>query len=210
MRNYIKAIIIGIFTMILLSGGASATCTADANTVCLTNTNNNELTGIVVKVDISNKDLNVQLDNNPVSNNALGIDKFYYNSNTQVSGVFIGTTDVTTNWVSNGQATQADGFGPFPSGRYQNSAGTDGINSPITFRFGVNPSFDPPKPEMAVHIRFDTCSGWVSNRVHSGTDNTDTTFGCTSNKIPEFPTVALPIAAVIGLIFIMQRLKKEE
>jgi hypothetical protein len=49
----------------------------------------------------------------------------------------------------------------------------------------------------------------------TGTDSQDTklkiSHGCTGGQnIPEFPTVALPIAAVIGLVFFFQHKKKKE
>lgn len=58
------------------------------------------------------------------------------------------------------------------------------------------------------------CSGIINNLIPQGTNipgvilggYTDNTGDCT-NAIPEFPTVALPIIAVMGLMFMFQRRK---
>lgn len=195
--------------MALIGGEASATTT----TVNLENNNNPALNGLKVNVVIDDtyNNMSVQLDTLPplLVNEPIGIDKFYYNSDMDF-------TLLPTGW-SWKKGETADGFGPFKSGGLKDPAGTGGISSPLVFSFVdfTSPAvFDPPNPQMAIHIRFnDDCSGWISNRVHSGafTYDDDTQIsGCQTTNIPEFPTVALPIAAVIGIVLIFQHRKKKE
>jgi hypothetical protein len=48
--------------------------------------------------------------------------------------------------------------------------------------------------------------------IKAGDEAADVDFGAASRnlEVPEFPTVALPIAAVIGLVFLFQNKKKKE
>ena len=66
----------------------------------------------------------------------------------------------------------------------------------------------------------DDDSGWLEVSATSGTGTTPNTasishitfcFGCgggNEQEIPEFPTIALPVAAILGLAFFMQRRKE--
>ena len=217
------AFIIALSTVILLAETVGA--------VQLTNTNNPDLDGIIVNVDVSINTMSVQLTNNPVINTPLGIDKFYYNLSglENKKGKNIAPYQITAvndpgcvspkSWDTNYGGEHADGFGAFESHQSRCGGGYGGISNPILFTLSKPiPSIVPNSHQatMAVHIRFDTCSGWVSDGNSDGLtypdedDPTDNVPGrCTpKTEIPEFSSVALPIAAVIGLMLFFLNKKK--
>ena len=71
---------------------------------------------------------------------------------------------------------------------------------PGAFQF-VTPYFTPIYPDLTATVRY-----------HADTDRQQLVIshGCSGTYIPEFPTVALPIAAVLGLVFFFQHRKKKE
>jgi len=195
--------IIGILALFLLMVG-----TASAETFLLTNANEPYFQGkiqIQVNVDEANGKISVQYLSDDVPETPLGIDTFYYNldgSDTglyRISNVMEGSTDATAAWNKNFDGTTADGFGKFLSRQSLNSGGDGGISDPIVFTlFNSFTGIDPNTygHRVAIHIRFsDDKSTWVTDGNGS--------------EIPEFPSIALPVAAVIGIMFIVGSRKKE-
>ncbi len=194
--------VLAVFALTLMAGAASAA------EYYLTNTNTQELDGISVKVitDGDGKTISVKLDNNPVTNTPLGIDAFYYNLNNPITGAD------ESGWHFNALSTTADGFGNFAIKGSGKPAGTGGISSPIVFTLTdtfTNIPTNGHSATIAVHVRFsDGCSGWVSDGI---TTSSQSNSACKpSTSVPEFPTIALPIAGIMGLVFIFQQRRKME
>ncbi len=188
---------------------------ASAGEFHLINSNVPQLAGIDIKVttDGAGPTMKVELVANPLINTPLGIDQFFY----QLDGVTYAITsedDPSGIWHTNFDGGVADGFGTFASLKNDNPGGTGGISSPITFTL-ANPFTDADilvndhTAKFAVHIRYDgSCSGFVSDGTTTSLQDNP---NCRSTtQIPEFPTMALPVAAAMGLVFFFQRNKRKE
>ncbi|WP_321430122.1 PKD domain-containing protein [uncultured Methanolobus sp.] len=74
-------------------------------------------------------------------------------------------------------------------------------------------TYDDAQGSVVQHTFATTGSHQVGLKIisYDGFEKTDCTTveikGSSSNEVPEFPTIALPIAAIIGLAFVMQRRK---
>jgi hypothetical protein len=55
---------------------------------------------------------------------------------------------------------------------------------------------------------YTTASGRINDAIPVDASLTMTVENCSQEEIPEFPTIALPVAAIIGLAFFMQRRKE--
>jgi hypothetical protein len=192
--------IIGILALLLLT-----VTTVSAET--LTTANEDYFKGkieIQVNYDETNGKIDVKYVSDGVPEEPIGIDTFYYNLDDETHGitnVMEGGVDATSSWHRNFDGLTADGFGNFLSHQSLNSAGTGGISDPIVFTLassfplGIDPNEQGHR--VAVHIRFENDkSTWVTN----GNDTTE---------IPEFPSIALPVAAIMGIMFIVGSRRKE-
>lgn len=197
-------LIIGILALLLLMVG-----TASAETFYLTKTDNN-VTGINISVTVTSsyiyvQDISPALENTPkVDIKAIGltIDDSYIN------GPIVDTSGNTTGWdhkIADGYNNKA-GFGEFNTSVYSNDPKF--TRGPI--RIPISSSALPlPKNELGnsvvVHLSYGTQLLDVSKQEYVGSgwvSGGDT-------QIPEFPTVALPVAAILGLMFIFGRKKQE-
>jgi hypothetical protein len=123
-----------------------------------------------------------------------------YNS-IPTSGLPIVSSNTTAviNWDFNAKYPDYVGFLPHPQG--PNTLVTPQTNLPMG---SVTFSSEPPDMLIVLHVRSaELCGGTEQNpntcKVRYG-----------GNPIPEFPTIALPIAAVIGMVFFFQHKKKKE
>lgn len=99
------------------------------------------------------------------------------------------------------------------------------IESPDTNRYRtVNVQLNGPTPYplfsstgnvVAVHLAFEGAYKADGTQIMNpdGSPMKTTTLGSTYlaggvNQVPEFPTMALPVAAILGLMFILQRRKE--
>ena len=132
----------------------------------------------------------------PAGHTVKGIDKVYYNLEYPVIDVISVDGVAITGfggWTIKSTPAQASSFGKF-DGYVKDSSG-DGTD--IVFKLNGMKSipFNENGHRVAVHLRFDDDSDGVTV-CEGSTFLTD---------IPEFPTVALPIAAILGLMFIFGR-----
>lgn len=111
------------------------------------------------------------------------------------------------NWGETSKKTM-DGFGTFKN-IYVESPDTDRyrtvnvqLNGPLPYPLAL------PTTEytVAVHIRFDQAIDANGNVIGTTQANLGSTY--LAGSIPEFPTIALPVAAILGLMFIIQRRKE--
>lgn len=178
-------------------------------TYLLKNTNASDLAGIVITVTAShdgsgNLILQFQLTSNPVINTPLGIDKIGWNGPEDGAVVTDPGCASPHSWSYGGSGTE-DGFGSFNS-TMACPGGDGGINSPITIKFTGNPTItDNTHGAMfAVHIRYNDCSGFVSD----GTTSVQTETGCTAKpptSVPEFPLGGLLALAVLAPMVLLLR-----
>ena len=154
---------------------------------------------VTVTTDSTSDTMRVQVTAYPTNWTVQGIDKVYYNLDgnsyavTHVDGAEISSTY----WSQTVVTTTADGFGEFASGKVADSAGT---STDITFTLldiDTIPVNDNGH-RVAVHMRL------LNGTVAVADDSTWIT------DIPEFPTIALPIAAIMGLMFILQSRRRKE
>ena len=205
MRNTI--IIYILFTIFALVGIASA-----SETILLTDTNVALPPGFVVTLitdtSSSPNTMSIQLTGVPSGynpNDFKMIKEVFYNLDPniyKVTKVTINGNDVTSQWTLNQDGKNVASFGTFNAlsdPKTGNHAGW-GIIYPIIFEFNqIAPlGTNNDGHNAAAHILF-------GDTTINAVDSTWIT-----NGIPEFPTVALPIAAVIGLVFFFQNKKKKE
>lgn len=201
-----KVSLVAAFLVAILMAGA-----ASAGEFHLTNSNVPELAGIDIKVttDGAGKTMSVVLVSNPLANAPKGIDKFYYNFDG--ANQIISDDDPSGIWsMLNNPPVIADGFGSFANGA-NNPGGTGGLTgSPITFTLAnqfsdANITANAKGANFTVHIRFgDDCSGFVSDGT---TTSIESNSDCKRQpvSVPEFPALALPVVAVMALMFILHR-----
>ena len=186
-----RILLIGIIVAIFSVGFASAD-----ETILLT-VSNEGYTGfeVTVTTDSSTNQMRVNVTGLPAGYTVKGIDKVYYNLGYPVIDVISVDGVAITGlggWVNKPTPAQASMFGKF-DGYVKDSSG-DG--SDIIFKLdgmGTIP-FNANGNRVAVHLRFDGGSGIT---IVEGSTYL--------SEIPEFPTVALPIAAILGLMFIFGR-----
>ena len=190
-----RVLFIGIIVAIFSVGFASA------ETILLTQSNEG-FTGfeVTVTTNLGTNEMRVTVTGLPAGHIVKGIDKVYYNLPYQVVDVISvdgATISGLGGWSNqNNPPFQASSFGKF-DGYVKDSGGTGTdiifeLNDMDTIPFNVN------EHRVAVHLRFDDESEGVTLSENDGSSTFLT-------DIPEFPTVALPIAAILGLMFIFGR-----
>lgn len=118
------------------------------------------------------------------------------------------------NWAPQ-NSLQFDGFGTFLQGYKIDNQNSVSLNR-VTVQLAGSapyPSFPTQGNAVVLHLAFDTAYD-ANGAVYEVPP--DITFGDSSsyfaggvNQIPEFPTMALPVAAILGLLFIAGRKRKE-
>jgi hypothetical protein len=174
----------------LISCLSGSTCDVD-----LTNSNIANLNGnIDIRVTIDNTGLDTLLKVNYISagvtDTPLGIDMFGFNG---IDASINGVSSCPAGWTCSFMNPQnMDGFGGFQ--QFEKSpASTDlamnfGLSSLVTSFPDNGGSNDS---NFALHLRFDDCSGFVSN----GTSNDSTGKGCTLSSTP--PSVPEPSSLIL-------------
>jgi hypothetical protein len=110
-------------------------------------------------------------------------------------------TEAVNYWHFKDKVADYVGFLPHPQG--QHPLVTPQTNLPMG---SVTFSSEPPDMLIILHVRSaELCGG---NEQDGSPKTCHVRYG--GNAIPEFPTVALPIAAVIGLVFFFQHKKRKE
>lgn len=190
-----RVLFIGIIVAIFSVSFASAD-----QTILLTQSNEG-LTGfeVTVTTNSTTNEMSVTVTGLPAGHTVKGIDKVYYNLPYQVINVSVdGAGFLGLGGWSNQKNPphQASSFGKF-DGYVKDSGGT---GTDITFELsgmGTIP-FNENGHRVAVHLRFDD----ESEGVTLSENDVGSTF---LTDIPEFPTIALPVAAILGLMFIFGR-----
>lgn len=208
-------LIIGVLTLLLLMVG---TASAESQTVTLTEDNSNVNrddpgtlpdgiinvkvtynpgTGIITYTDMSPTSGSVYLVNPRIDEVAYNLER----DGSVTSGGYWGLT----------HDSSMDGFGDFnvklaqsPRNVWYRSVTVD-LNEPTPY-----PSFPSSGHAVAIHLKFDKAYDGTTLIMENGDANLGSTFlagGVT--EVPEFSTIALPIAAILGLMFIFGRRKQE-
>jgi hypothetical protein len=95
---------------------------------------------------------------------------------------------------------------------------TDNKTNPIVINIDLAPGLNTTGNAIYNITRADLDAGYVINLASAtGTynnaevkSNTDTVKIMADTEIPEFPSIVLPIVAILGIMFILQRNRKEE
>jgi hypothetical protein len=179
---------------------------ASAETIVLNQMNDLSIPAgfeVTVTTDSTLNTMRVQVTSCPTGWTVQGIDKVFYNLDgnsgayavTHVDGALISSTS----WLQNVGTTNAAEFGDFASGNVADSAGTSTDIIFTLFDMATIPVNDKGH-KVAVHMRLHDGTG--IEIADASTWITDT--------IPEFPTIAVPITAILGLMFIIRNRRKEE
>lgn len=181
---------------------------ASAETIILDNVNEPAIPDgfeVTVTTDSDSNTMRVEVTNCPDGWTVNGIDKFYNNlDGVSYAVTLVDGTDISSStWSQNVRSTNTAGFGTFLSGKIADTSNTAGISTDITLTLSdmdIIPA-NANGHKVAVHMRLLDPDG-----KDSSTFLTD----IPSNDIPEFPTIALPVAAILGLMFIIKNRRKEE
>ena len=215
---------VSVALLILTSSGL-----ANATLFTLSNFNGNFNPGddyVTVETGTVNSDttLTVLWHYDDLGPSAIGLDKFFYNTDTNlrdcdpstvigcVKEVYRGSialaNNITSDWDTNFAGSQADGFGNFSSRKNLDSGGTDGISlaNQLIFVLNDTPAFYAANStDFAVHVRYENgCSGWFSGRPANGSSSEPGS--CAA--VPEPGTLLLLGSGLIGVAAFGQRLRK--
>jgi hypothetical protein len=100
--------------------------------------------------------------------------------------------------VTDFQVTAANGTLPTTIYRFGSSLGTDAMGDAFTMDFNLPTSY------RYIGIRASTIA-W--NGGHNDPEIDAIATKTQTNNVPEFPTMAMPVLGVIGLVFLLQRRK---
>ena len=190
-----RVLFIGIIVAIFSVGFASAD-----QTIFLTQSNEGYAGfEVTVTTNSTTNETRVNVTGVPAGHTVKGIDMVYYNLPYQVVNVSVDGAGFLGlgGWSNqNNPPFQASSFGKF-DGYVKDSGGT---GTDIIFELsGMDTILSNENGHgVAVHLRFDDESEGVTLSENDG----GSTF---LTDIPEFPTVALPVAAILGLMFIFGR-----
>ena len=186
-----RVLLIGIIVAIFSVGFASAD-----QTILLTQSNAG-INGFVVTVNTytDTNEMSVQITTAPAEYTVDDIDAVYYNLDSNVISVD-GKPIADTNWKINDDKNVA-GFGRFAKRVTENPS--TGTNVMFELKDMADIPFNENGHRVVVHLRF----GDDESEIVTLSENDDGSTFLTD--IPEFPTIALPVAAILGLMFIFGR-----
>ncbi len=208
MRTLLKiGIAVALLTALSAPAKADAVCAAGSTCqVQLTQTNTNQLIGVVVTVTIDNTGTNTvltfQVTSSPIPNTVQGFIMVGWNANassTSSTGYDGNNVLVTKN------PAQLDGFGKFVASGANNGLATNGLG-PVTFTLnGLVTTFpaNADGNEFVVHIQYDgNCSGWVGGATGSTSPGDNLNCG---TVIPEPASLALFGTGLVGIAGLVRR-----
>lgn len=105
-------------------------------------------------------------------------------------------------WGFKASDSQVDGVGKYAS--VFHSPGSKATKVVVTFIDNEDIPENNKGFEVAAHVAWSTSTG-----TGEGTADGSAFFAGGTTEIPEFPTMALPVAAILGLMFIFGRKKQE-
>jgi hypothetical protein len=187
---------------------------ASAETIVLNQMNDDSIPDgfeVTVTTDSNLNTMHVEVTSCPSDWTVQGIDTVYYNLGrdsyavTHVDGNPI--SSLSSTWAQSSSTNNVAGFGIFLSGSVKNTAPTQSQLTSFTFKLSDIEGTIPVNYEghkVAVHMRLLDGSDVVVE--DDSTWITDDSTGI----IPEFPSIALPIAAILGLMFILQSRRRKE
>lgn len=189
---------IGILAFLLFTIGS-----ASATTYYMTETTDDYKDGVPIKVQVDYSDSSVQVKVVEPQNKAYGD---YTISNVDLKAVYIKTTEdrvssVSAPWHASANGGSIGNFGTF--GTVTDKKNNDKLPGPVSIQLKDTVDTLIQKNGnyiIAAHVSFD--------KSGVGTKTVDCSGKVTgSSQIPEFPSMILPVVAIIGIMLIFGRRK---
>ncbi|MFZ2497665.1 PEF-CTERM sorting domain-containing protein [Methanosarcina sp.] len=197
-------IIIGILTLMVFT-----VSNASAFPINTLNIPGDEPVGTNIQVDVTYNAVNNQIiymvDSTGLSDPRITEIAYNLPNEATITAYDINGNQISNEW--NGANTQFSTFGTFEHVYKMKSPNTNAHPHRVVAQLTSSPDFDGTIPgtyQVAAHFIWDSpaaLTGATSIKVAGGNGG--------SAQIPEFPSMALPIAAIVGIMFIFGRRRKE-